>query len=285
MIMIDTQKTVDVYDNIHRLLYHFNRGHGQNDLSDLHHDIFLKIYDKTETINYIKSYLYKTCFWAHHNWLKNRDYRNKRKTTVDGLVLPDSPEEDTFQPVPLPLHAITVDSTVVVTFLDGRQSFYDSGTRLAKELQLSKSAVNEMVRNGGRLSWTTGKTAIVDEIKKLDYIHNPFKNGIKVVLLLSKSTFDKKKLIKKGWVLIDQDDYHTLYINKMNEGLIVKTNWNPFHGGTLVVPKVGISLKTFENNKSTKYVDYIRDDYHSNEYYEIWSNGTDAVLIKLKKKD
>ena len=70
----------------------------------------------------------------------------------------------------------------------------------------------------------------------------------------------------------------------MNEE-VLKTDYNPFNGATITVKRKGITMKTFENNRSTKYVDYIKDEYQSNEHYEIWSNGTDAVLIKLKKKD
>ena len=60
-------------------------------------------------------------------------------------------------------------------------------------------------------------------------------------------------------------------------------NYNPFHGGTIQITRVGISQKSFENNP--KYKDYVKDEYHSNEFYSVFicpSTG-DALLVKLKK--
>lgn len=62
-------------------------------------------------------------------------------------------------------------------------------------------------------------------------------------------------------------------------------NYNPFHGGYLVVPHVGISQKQFEN-AHVKYKDYVRDEYHSNEFYQVWvKEGEPAVLVKIKKNN
>jgi hypothetical protein len=56
-------------------------------------------------------------------------------------------------------------------------------------------------------------------------------------------------------------------------------NYNPFNGGYLVVKKQGISKKQFDS----KYKDYVRDEYHTNEFYEVWVKGDDVVLVKTKK--